>query len=1031
MLLNETKLNKKHKINFNNYIFIRKDRIGSNKGGGTGILIKKELKFQEYNHEHLNSLKYLETCIIKAQLGTNKWIYIISVYYPSGNNNEFLKGEIKRLFETLELDNVNNLYIIAGDINSKHTNWGNSINNAKGVILNNWIIENEFKYRCKLYASEYPSYPRCGSFLDVCLADERIFIEKQNDSTNCLKTLDYDSDHNALQFKIAQNSQMKPFEFLRAEKNSRLNFKKTNLKKLTSNIINSLHRDSLIPNDRNLSNDEIDYHLCRIEKLITDAIEKSVPEFRESDHYQRIVTPIIRKLQSEKSGIVTAIKKHNRMERTLPNNELQFLKNKLKLIKKLLIDNFILSLNDVSRKQLRRIANNDPEKLFFEVKKQFRNRNSMNLDVLKISSDKVNLLNRVNINPQMLRKEENSDKYIISENIHILEVIGAHLESVYSSKDTDTSNSVQRKVNDHFASFLETKTRYENDINRLIQFNENARANDLNVADTDNIFVTRNDIITIFSNLKPKLSSGVDNIPNYILKKSPPLLIFEYLTLFNNMINNAYFPNSWKTAKVIILPKKGKDSTNPENLRAISLLPNISKIFEVCTNIYINHICEENNINCDKQFGFKFKHSTVHAINLLVSNVNWNLNKNLCTGACLIDFEKAFDSVWLAAIICKLLTYNFPFHFVSLLYNMLNNKQFFVCGKDNSRSRSFKMNNGLQQGTVNAPILFNIFIHELLMSVDNIIGFADDIIIYHANNKIEQVNENLQNAFNIVEQYAYDWQMKINIDKCEAILFRPPVNKCNYNIRTNWKKFKIKSRLRHREIPIKNEVKYLGIYLDKFLYFHHHVNNQIEKARRAFHMYSNLFYSKFVHKDVKLLLYKILVRTIITYGCAIWFNISPSYMEKIRKFERKCIRSCTSTFRSPHSNFTKYVSNKKLYDYASIDRIDNYIITLIRNHIIKCTENDCNNLIMAPYYVEDAYIEKTLDSGYVPPEAFLYLDKNGYMQNSLGVPIFYHLYRRATDKSFDRMSVGSNNIRFDISIPEVQSNKNIYWWIPN
>ena len=42
--------------------------------------------------------------------------------------------------------------------------------------------------------------------------------------------------------------------------------------------------------------------------------------------------------------------------------------------------------------------------------------------------------------------------------------------------------------------------------------------------------------------------------------------------------------------------------------------------------------------------------------------------------------------------------------------------------------------NGLQQGTVNFPILFNLFIHDLLNKIDNIIGFAGDIIIYLSDN---------------------------------------------------------------------------------------------------------------------------------------------------------------------------------------------------------------------------------------------------------------------------------------------------------
>ena len=147
--------------------------------------------------------------------------------------------------------------------------------------------------------------------------------------------------------------------------------------------------------------------------------------------------------------------------------------------------------------------------------------------------------------------------------------------------------------------------------------------------------------------------------------------------------------------------------------------------------------CEKMKIVCEKQFGFKFKHSTVHAINLLVSNGNWNLTKGYCTGACLIDFEKAFDNIFLRALIFKLSSYNFPIHSVFLIFEMLSDKRLVVCNKTMMSSKTFQMEHDVQQGTVNAHILFSSYVHDLLIKIENIIGFADDIVIYHSGNKID------------------------------------------------------------------------------------------------------------------------------------------------------------------------------------------------------------------------------------------------------------------------------------------------------
>jgi len=112
------------------------------------------------------------------------------------------------------------------------------------------------------------------------------------------------------------------------------------------------------------------------------------------------------------------------------------------------------------------------------------------------------------------------------------------------------------------------------------------------------------------------------------------------------MISNSYFPTEWKKAKVAPILKKDKDPNDPSSYRPISLLPNISKVFEMIITDSLKTFCRENNIIPENQFGFRQKHSTIHAIYKLSSDINWALNGGQCLGACLIDLKKAFDTVW-------------------------------------------------------------------------------------------------------------------------------------------------------------------------------------------------------------------------------------------------------------------------------------------------------------------------------------------------------------------------------------------------
>ena len=93
-------------------------------------------------------------------------------------------------------------------------------------------------------------------------------------------------------------------------------------------------------------------------------------------------------------------------------------------------------------------------------------------------------------------------------------------------------------------------------------------------------------------------------------------------------------------------------------------------------------------------------------------------------------------------------------------------------------------------------------------------------------------------------------------------------------------------------------------------------------------------------------------------------------------------------------------------------RIDNFIIKLIRKH---------------------EYILNTLATGFIPPEAFFYLDSHGFFQNQDGIPRLYHIYRRATDKRSTELT--RNSIRFDTSTSTLDieffiiSYTKIFWWL--
>ena len=177
-----------------------------------------------------------------------------------------------------------------------------------------------------------------------------------------------------------------------------------------------------------------------------------------------------------------------------------------------------------------------------------------------------------------------------------------------------------------------------------------------------------------------------------------------------------------------------------------------------------------------------------------------------------------------------------------------------------------------------------------------------------------------------------------------------------------------------------------------------HIQTQLEKARKSFFANSRIFYSDYLFPKIKIICYMLLIRPILTYGCPIWYNISPHTMEKIRIFERKCLRACTRIYKSERSNFLHYENCKILYDKSNIPRIDSHIIKLIRDYFANINLIKNNNLINSSLYPNDEYYKRTFITGNIPPEAFPLLDRTGRISDRNNIPIIYHNFRKTNDK---------------------------------
>jgi hypothetical protein len=236
--------------------------------------------------------------------------------------------------------------------------------------------------------------------------------------------------------------------------------------------------------------------------------------------------------------------------------------------------------------------------------------------------------------------------------------------------------------------------------------------------------------------------------------------------------------------------------------------------------------------------------------------------------ACFVDFRKAFDSIWHDALFLKLLRCEISGPFYKVIKDMYQKVTASVKSQSgNSLSGIFPINKGVKQGDVLSPLLFNIFINDIIpllqepdcqppSLIEQLVGcllYADDLVI------ISTSPEGLQRSLDKLHSYCTKWKLELNLTKSKVMSFSKHKN-------TPKEKFTFAGE----ELEKVEKYTYLGFEIASNGAFKIAEKAIADKAARAMFKLKSLLRHSQLDPSISLKMFDQLIKPICMYGSELW-----------------------------------------------------------------------------------------------------------------------------------------------------------------
>lgn len=289
--------------------------------------------------------------------------------------------------------------------------------------------------------------------------------------------------------------------------------------------------------------------------------------------------------------------------------------------------------------------------------------------------------------------------------------------------------------------------------------------------------------------------------------------------------------------------------------------------------------------------------------NILIKCIEeWKLatDTKLTVGCVAIDLTKAFDSIQHKLLIAKLNAYGVSCKACDLINSYLSSRKQRVKLNGNY-SEWLNIQRGVPQGSIMGPVLFNIYLNDLLLLLQNfrhVFNYADDNTLSFSHKNPNIVKENLELTCKIAIEWFRHNYMKVNAEKFQFMI----LNRNSENVCLN---------LNGNMISATKEIKLLGVTIDRDMCFNSHIQKLCLQSSRQINVLSRL--SNMLTLPCKMKILNAFIISNFNYCCLIYHHCNVTDAKRLERLMKRALRFVYLDFTSSYKELLVKAKRSSLY----------------------------------------------------------------------------------------------------------------------